>query len=238
MNNQKQNNYRNQFDPKELVAGLNHTNAPLTLEGTLWSDTTPKLASKVANIISEDFGIREIDQVFIYPERNKRGDVEDFGVVAYFMCDQNGDGGNIKRLGGSTKPGANRTNRGSTDLRCFVSPKLSTGGFQLSDHFKSKIGAIAQLTDDGNIVIKADNRDKRIAMVSLDFWKVMSLVMDIDSESPYDFTIIECNPLNTKSDCMDFAIKVIKSIEKNGSGKNRRSNIDYSARNRAVMFGK
>ena len=231
MSNEKTN--RNQFDTQELVNGLNHTNVPLTLKGTIWGDTTPKLATKVTNIISEDFGIPEIDQVFIYPERDKRGEFSDFNVIAYFICDQNGNG-HIRRIG--TKSGSNRTGRGNVDLRTVVPNRLSTGGFQMSDHFKSKIGAIAQLTDNGDIIVKAD-KDKRIAIVSLDFWKVMALVMDVDSDSPYDFTMTDCQPLNAKSDCMDFAIEVTKTIERRNGGKNRRSNIDYSARNRQAMFG-
>lgn len=228
-----QNNNRNPFDTKDLVTGLNKTNVPMTLKGTIWADTTPKLAAKLASIISDDFGIPEIDQVFMYPEYNKQGTVIDFGVIAYFLCDQNGNG-NIRRIG--TKQGSRRTERGSIDLRSAVPNRLSTGGFQMSDHFKSKIGAIAQLTENDDIVVKSD-KDKRIAIVSLDFWKVMALIMDVDSDSPYDFTITDCKPLNAKNDCMDFAIEVIKTIEKSNGGKNRRSNIDYSARNRQAMFG-
>lgn len=233
MSNNNQNFNRNQFDTKELVEGLNRTSVPMTLKATIWTDTTPKLASKVMSIISDDFSIPEIDQVFIYPIENKRHEVESFGIIAYFICDQSGKG-NISRIG--SKQGSNRTSKGSMDLRTQVPNKMATGGFQMSDHFKSMIGAIAVLDRNDDIVVEADNRDRRIAVVTLDFWKVMAIVMDVDSDSPYDFTITDCQPLNTKGDCTDFAIEVVKSFERRG-GKNRKTTIDYSSRNKAVMYG-
>lgn len=229
-----QNFNRNQFDPQSAIESLMETNIPLNIKGSLWTITTPKLQKEITDMIADTMSIPEIDQVFLWPVRGKSGQVEDFNMIAYFVCDQNGNG-NITRLTQS-RPGVSRNSKGNVSLMGAVYNKAQDGNYRISDHFKKKIGAIAILDDDDNIIVKADpDGDKRVAVVELDFWKVLSMVLAIDPDSNLDFEITDCQPCNNSNNCMDFILEIKKTIT--AAKKRSKKNINYESRNRRFFNG-
>ena len=218
-------NYRG-FTKEDLVNGLTDVSIPLDISGAIFMMDTPTLGSQLMSLIDESFKISEIDHIYIYP-KYEQGQITDFGLTMYFLANKNGTG-DISRLSGGQK----RNNRGSLDLSAFINNKTSSGGFKISDKFKTCIGTLSNLDKEGNIIIRADKDMPQLAVVEGDFFKIMALALKIDESSPYDFVITDCQPINNSKNCCDYRMKIMKEIQP-VKKKSKRSSINYDYRDRA-----
>lgn len=210
------------FSAEGLLAQLDDTAIPIPKKGTIFKDTTPNLSSKIVDLIATTYGIPEVDHCYMCPEVDNQGRVVSMNAILYFNPDCNG--GNITRPKGAAKRGGVRLDDGSSDLRGFVNNKVSTGGFHLSEKFKQYIAPIACLDDNGNIIIKSTKGG--MAVVDVDFFKLIAVVLKIDPESNFDFEVIELEPLSNKSSNIDYSISISKFVTPQRKRSKRGFNYD------------
>lgn len=230
MANENNKNYRGGYTKEDLVKGLTDVAIPLDLSGAIFTMDTPTLGSQLMSLIDDSFGIGEIDHIYIYPEY-ERGQIVSFGLTMYFLANKNGEG-NISRLAGGQK----KSNRGGVDLSAFINNKTNSGGFRTNDNFKAKIGSLAKLDKDGNIIIRSDKDMPQLAVVAGDFFKIMAVALKIRDDSPYDFVVTDCVPLNNSKNCCDYKMKIMKEVQPIKK-KSKRSSINYDYRDRAFAQG-
>ena len=221
MNNDNRKEARD-FTSEGLLEQLTDTAIPIPLKGVIFKDTTPNLSSKIVDLIATTYGIPEVDHCYICPETDNQGRVVSMGAVLYFNPDYNG--GNITRPKGASKKGGIRLDDGSADLRGLVSNKVVTGGFHISEKFKKYIAPIAILNDDGDIVIRA-TRNGGMAMVDIDFFKMIAVVLKIDPDSNLDFEVTELEPIG-KNNSIDYSISITKYVTPQRKKSKRGINYD------------
>lgn len=213
MANSNQNNqkYGNQYDPQSLMTGLDKVTVPQNQVGKVFREKTSALQVKIEDMIANTYQIGEIDHVFIAPRINKNGQLTDIFCRAYFDT-QNVTDGNISRKGFGSVTGGKR----QTAVALMGGAVATTGDFDLSDNFK-KVFAPLALSDDDKLHVNAVPRNKDFACLDLDFFAVMSLMLAIGPNDPYNFSVLEAKPINKD----DFVLLYTKFIE-TGSGKRGR----------------
>ena len=217
-----------QFTPEGLLEGLLTTAAPFKTVGVEFVETTESLAAKIVDVFDETFGIHEIDHCLLYPRRNKQGQVVDFDAVLYFNTAKGGNNKTIKRVGDNQN---SRRQDGRTNLMALVGQRTQSGAFDISDEFKKAIAPYAELDNNGNIVVFADEHRKEIAMVEANFFKLLAMLLDIKSTDSYDFTVADCTPVNNREDCLNFRLIIVKEILPDNRRRNK-SGINYDAMDR------
>lgn len=224
---------------QEKIAKLQETSIPMDPIGAFFSISTTTLANKIVDMMANSFGIQECDHVFIKPEKSRDGRLNGFGVWMYFDTGRTRGNGNwsIRRQGVSGKGNKARDlGGGRIDLSGAFGAKSFTGGFELSESFKKTIGSITILNDNNQIVVRADAQNKQIAVVELDFFKLISICLGIDTNSPYDYAIVDCLPKNNSKDCLDYELQILKEIRK-GDQRRGKSGMNYEFRDRQLMRG-
>ena len=224
------NNYSNvSFKPEDLIAGLTQTAVPLSQVGLVFKEKISILQSKVEDLIANTFGIEEIDHVFIYPDIERNGTICQIVCRAYFNT-KGVTKGNIVRAGNGTA-----TNNGQPTILSLMGSNVNQGGFDVSDDFKKKFAALQAQTDDKSNKLKIygikGNRD--IAVLDLDFFAVMSVVLGIGSDSPYDYSVLSVSPIGSGNN-PDYTILISKFIDAGNRNKGRRKNrnVDYTSLDR------
>lgn len=237
-NNGNNNNYKERKTMEQELMTVNCSGFKLADTG--WTFTTPVIQNDVVELIS-GYGVAEIDSVYMWPQRDKSGNIVNFGMVAYFIVD-NSNKGNITRVGAN-----NNGKSSSNSLRSRVTNKGRSGDFIANQQFISALSPIAMFDDDGNIVINSDpgedngdddnnrRKENNLAMVYLDFWKVMALLLGVRNDSPCDFEITECNPLNNSKNCIDFVGKVRKIANYDNTRRSKKNRFNYENRNRRLL---
>lgn len=199
------------------------------LEGITYKIKTRDLGEGLCNLI-DNMGLHEIDHVSIFPIKDERGKIGDFGVDAVFNLDRKipAQQRTITRFGNK--------NANTTDpvLRAFAA-KTKTGGYNVTDLFKKVMGPIAITDENDNVRVLTDPFDKRLAMVECDIMAVLALALNIEDNDPIDFTVVECEALSNSDKNVDFTITVEKTVTANAFKKRRSSGINYEARDRARM---
>lgn len=217
-----------QFTPDGLLEGLLETAVPFKTAGVEFVETTDSLAAKIVDVLDETFGIHEIDHCLLYPRRNKQGQVVDFDAVLYFNTAKGGNNRTITRLGENNN---SRRQDGRTNLMAYVGQRTPSGAFDLSNEFKKAIAPYAELDNNNNIVVYADENRKEIAIVEANFFKLLAMLLNVKSNDCYDFTVADCVPVNNREDCINFRLIIVKEILPDNRRKNK-SGINYDALDR------
>ena len=205
-----------------LLEQVNDTAIPMPKKGVIFKETTPNLSAKIVDLIATTYGIPEVDHCYMCPELDNQGRPVSMNAILYFNPDYNG--GNITRPKGVSKRGGVRLDDGSSDLRGLVTNRVSTGGFQLSDKFKKYIAPIADLDDNGNIRINSTKGG--LAVVDIDFFKLIAVILKIDPDSNFDFEISELEPLGNKNNSIDYSISINKFVTPQRKRSKRGINYD------------
>lgn len=206
----------------DLITGLCRPNIPISPTGAIYRETTANIARFVVDMLANSFKIHEADHVFMYPIKDKSNRIVDFNLLIYFDTRRGGNNPNISRVNGNKK----QTSDNRPDLMAIAGTRFSNGGFQLSEHFKKVITPIA-ITQDGNIVVKADPNHSFVGVIECDFFKVIELCLGITSTDNYDFSIIGCDQVRGTNEGLDYFLTFTKEISDNVNRKGR-GGIDYS----------
>lgn len=227
---------KNPYDPKATMEGLNKTIIPMNLYGATFRDTCSNLEKKLEDLFRDSLHITETDHVFIYPVIDERGAaVEQIKCYVYFDTSMPG-AKNITKNG--IAPSGNNERRMIFD---YVPGRSAAGEFQFSEDFKRVFTPIAVLDDEGKLSVRKMAKDKRVACMELDFFLAMALVLGIDEDSPYNFTVLAVDSTKSfRGDYEDVAILMMKYIDtkrRSGRNKNRGRKIDYRSMDRELMGG-
>ena len=219
---------RKPITQQDLIAGLTKPVIPIAPTGAIYKESTSSLANKIVDMFVNNFGIIECDHVFMYPVQDKAGRIVDFNLTMYFDTTRGGANSTITRASG---PKAASIGNGRADLRGLVGAKLSNGGFNITQTFKEKIGAVAELDNDNRIVIKADPDYNKIACVECNFFKIIGLCLGVSSDDNYDFSIIDCTPFRNSADNLDYNLVLTKEISAQDRRRGRNGiNYEYADR--------
>ena len=200
---------------------------PVDPIGAIYRITTTKLADHAVDLINNTLGIEELDHIFISPEFDENGKIADFIAAAGFNTSRNTKEWSIRRLGKSSA-GNNNSKDGRIDLLPFLGSRTSTGGFEMSGRFKEVFGAIAETNNNGDITVKAGERDPRMAIVDLDFFKLVGLCFGVQQKDNFDFSIEQCRAVRNESSNTEYVLEVKKYISHNNSSRGK-SGMDYTA---------
>lgn len=221
MANSNQNNnqrFGNQYDPQSLLEGLSKVTVPQNKVGEMFREKTSSLQVKIEDMLANTYSISEIDHVFIAPRINKNGQLTDIFCRAYFDT-QNVTNGNIVRKGFGTASGGKR----QTAVALMGGAVTTTGDFELSDQFK-KVFAPLALSDDDKLHVNAVPRNKDFACIDLDFFAVMSLMLAIGPNDPYNFSVVDAKPISKDDYVLLYSKFIETSSGKRGRHKGRRIN--------------
>lgn len=225
---------------QERIEGLDKTNIPLTKSGTYFVETTTNLANKIVDMMVNTYGITECDHVFMHPVKSKDGRVVDFQLYMYFNTNRSrgSQTWSIRRFGGDNKGNRARDlGNGRVDLSGAFGTKTSNGGFELSESFKKTVGAVAVLNDNRQIVVRADKKDRSIGIVECNFFDILAMCLDIKTDDPFDFAIVECTPASGgRNSDLDYELQIIKHLTKNGQRRGK-SGVNYEFRDRELLRG-
>lgn len=226
------NNNQNNAGVERVVNKMLTNSVKFKLQAVKYSVTTRDLGESMCGIFADTMGIHEIDHIAIYPIRDERNNIIDFGVDAIFNLDKRIDKERtITRFGNN-----DAANIKDNPVMRAMAAKTRTGGFHVTDKFKKAMAPLAVTDDNGNIKVMADpSNDKRLAMVECDFLSIMTLALGIDENDPIDFEVVNCQPVNNNDKNVDFIITVEKTVQSSAFNKHRRSSINYEARDRARM---
>ena len=218
--------------PNSLVDKLTETAIPIAPVGAMFRENTQRMAKFVVDWLNNTCNIVEADHVIMYPKYDKQNNIVDFDMYCYFNTKNSATNKNAmitKIYNGK----ATRNNVGRANLADLIGQNTSTGGFSMTNQFKSLVGSIADLNNDGNIIIRADRQYPFVATIKLDFFKVISLLLGITDEDNFNFTVMSCDPITNGGDNMDYSLLIAKFIDINNSnrrGKNGKINYAYSDR--------
>ena len=223
-NNQQRNGGYNpkQFSAEELVAGLEKVAIPLNKAAINYREKTSALQVKLEDLIANTFGISEIDHVFVMPKISRDGQLQTVLCRAYFNT-QNVTSGNIVRRGVGSAKGGTRT---ILDL-AGMGAATGSGDFELSDQFKAVFAPLSPY-DDGQLKVGSIPRNRDIACVDIDFFAIMTMALGIDSNAPYDFSILSAEPIGRGD---DYVLLISKYISTNNGkrGRHKGSRVDYNS---------
>lgn len=226
----------NPFTPENLVKGLSEVNVPLSSYGNVYKDTCSNIENKIVDLLSN--AVPELDHVLVYPKMSARGgQVEEIKCYAYFNTSLPGNN-NITRKGGGTP-----TNNGGgvTTIFDFQPPTRGAGGWSTSKLFKETFAPLCDLDKDGNIIIESIKSDKRVAVVELNFWLVGALILNIESDAPYNFTVLAVEQTGnyrdggTFEDAVILMMKYIDNRRRKGRNRGNGRAIDYRAMDRDII---
>lgn len=211
---------QNQYNPEELIAGLDRTAIPLNKVGNLFREKTSVLQTKIEDMIANTWGINEIDHIYILPLFNRNGDLEDVLCRAYFDTKDVVEG-DIVRTGRGRVPNSGKFNV----VQYMGGAATSTGDFQLSDHFKKVFAAVA-LSDDDKLHVNSIKDNPNVAVLDIDVNAILAVALTIDESMPYNFRILD----GVKIGNDDYSVMLAKYIETNsgkrGRHKGRRTNYN------------
>lgn len=213
---------QNQYNPEELIAGLERTAVPLNKAGLLFREKTSSLQAKVEDMIANTWGIQEIDHVFILPIFDKNGNLEDVLCRAYFDT-KDVSNGDIVRTG----RGRVTNNGGKFSVVQYMGGAATAAGdFQLSDNFKKIFAAVA-LSDDDRLHVNAIKDNPNVAVLDIDTNALLSVVLGIDdNNSPYNFSILDAARINNDDYMLLFTKHIETGAGKRGRHKGRRINYN------------
>ena len=226
------NNVEGNKYPNSLVDNLNSTAIPITPVGAIFRETTQTLARFVVDWLNNTCKISEADHVLMYPIYDKSNKIVDFDMVCYFNT-KNSMNSKNRMISKVYSGKATRNNAGRADLASLLGQNTSTGGFNMTNEFKTLVGSIAELNNDGNLIIRADRTYPFVAVIKLDFFKVISLLLGITDEDNYNFSVMNCDPV-ANNDSMDYSLLIAKFIDINN---NRRGNhgVNYTSSDRQMI---
>lgn len=222
-------NRRQPMSEAEMIQGLLKPTIPMSPVFAGFRETTTNLSNFIVDMFVNTFKINECDHCVMFPIRDKANKIVDFELWIYFDTKRGAQSGHptITRIGNKNK-GAQVGNSGKIDLRGYVGAKMCNGGFQLSDEFKTVFGTISELDDDNRIIVQADPHFPQVATIKCDFFKVIELCLGISPKDNYDFSIIGCDPVNSRNgDSIDYMLTIVKEISTNGNRRGK-TGIDYS----------
>lgn len=225
--------------PNTLVDKLTETAAPMAPVGALFRENTQTLANSVVDWLNNNCKIVEADHVIMYPKYDKQNNIFDFDMYCYFNTKNSANSKTqmISKIYGGK---VTRNNVGRANLADLVGQNTITGGFNMTTQFKTIVGSIADLNNDGNLIINADRQYPFIAIIKLDFFKVIGLLLAITDDDNFNFSIYDCKPV-TNGDNMDYSLLIAKYIDINNSsrrGKNGKINYTNSDRRMINNFSR
>lgn len=238
MSNEKANNNINPFDPKTIVSNLSKTIIPMNTHGICFRDTCSTLESKIMDLFTETLHIPETDHVLVYPVIEERGgNVCEIKCFVYFDTSIP-NATNIKRASNVVDGG-----EGRRTILDFAPGRSVNGEFIPNDTFKAVFTPLAMLDDEGKIIIRKMPKDKRVAVIELDFFLLMAMVLDIDDDDPYNFTVLAVDSTNNfrqgggYEDVSILMMKYIDNRKRSGRNRGRGKKIDYRSMDRELMGG-
>lgn len=227
-NNVINNLSESQFTKEGVLEGLVTTSVPMKMVGVEYVETTDSLSAKIVDMIDTSYGISEIDHCFMYPLKNREGQVVDFEVKLYFNTEKPCKEKNLTRIGGSS----DRAQGGGVNLMQYVTSRGASGAFSPSNNFKKVMSAIAKLKDGNNIIIEEEPHNKNIAIVRADFFKLVGMLLNVRHNDPFNFVVADCQPTTNRDDCINFRLVIVKEIMPEDRRRNNRSGINYDALDR------
>lgn len=224
-NNQNNRFNHNQYNPEELIAGLDKTAVPLNKVGNLYREKTSSLQAKIEDMIANTWGITEIDHIYILPIFDRNGNLEDVLCRAYFDT-KDVSNGDIVRTGRGRVSNSGKLNV----VQYMGGAATSTGDFQLSDHFK-KAFAVVALSDDDKLHVNSIKDNPNVAVLDIDINAILSIALAIDESTPYNFSVLDAVRINND----DYSIMLTKHIETNSGkrGRHKGRRINYNELDKA-----
>lgn len=226
----------NNYNKKDLIEGLSKTNGACTQTSAIFSNTASELENMIIDHV-RSLGINEIDGCDIYPTFRHDGQIAAIRCSLLFRVANSNDSNASIRNKQSVATHGNRNTDGRKTVLDFLPNVTNNDGNAnnviTTNNFKTVIGNFC----DGDIRVnylscsgKNGNRyiDYSTAVVEINFFKAMALLLAITSDSPYDFTIVNC--IDTNNDDR-YIIKYEKyiAIGKNNKRGRRYDNIDRAA---------
>lgn len=217
----------NLTDPMKVMQFLyDTTNIGMNVKGIILETTASDLAAALETTLSNQ-GITEIDKIKIRPLTDSSGRIVGGLAVMYFITDPS-DGKNSNIWFGS--PGGNKGTiniPGGTDLRGLVG-NFSQSNFHLSPEFITLVGSVAELNNNGEIVIEQDTNYPKIGIVRCDFFTLMDCVMGVGQTQTIDYEINRFEQIGGKNS-EDYIIEFKKTYSRNRKKSGRKSRgVDYS----------
>lgn len=241
MSNEKANNNNkniNPFDPKTMVSRLSETIIPVSAYGYCFKETCSSLETKIEDLFRNNLNITETDHVFIYPVIDERGGgLCEVRCFVYFDTSIPNARNIVRSSSGMETSGGGR----KSILDYVPGARGGNSEFTLSESFKQVFTPIAILTDDGNIEVKKMPKDKRVAVIELDFFLLMAMALDINDDDPYNFTVLAVDATNNYrqgggyEDATILMTKYIDNKKRSGRNKGHGRKIDYRAMDRELM---
>ena len=212
---------------EDLIAGLRDVSIPMSPSGVLFKETTSSLSNKICDLFARTLNIPECDHVVMIPiEDEKTRSIIDFALVVSFDITRGNQYGNIRKLSG--KKQAYNMGGGKQDLRPLAGTRMTNGGYTTSDAFKKAFASLAKKDNDGNIIIRTEETDQRVAVIECDFFKVLEIALGITSDDHYNFAIADCQPINSGNGrSLDYSLLILKEIDDGVSNRRGKSGINY-----------
>lgn len=212
---------QNQYNPEELIAGLDRTAVPLNKVGNLFREKTSSLQAKIEDMIANSWGITEIDHIYILPIFDRNGNLEDVLCRAYFDTKDVSNGDIVRTGRGRVAGSSGRLNV----VQYMGGAATSSGDFQLSDRFKKTFATVA-LSDDDRLHVNSIKDNPNVAVLDIDVNAILSVALSIDESTPYNFSILDAVRINNDDYNIMFTKYIETSSGKRGRHKGRRINYN------------
>lgn len=240
MSNNVDNKAPKMYKPEELVAETQTTTMGLPVKGTIFTVSSNELVAKMEEILINSLCIDQVDGVLM-DIITQNGNVTEIHCYAVMNLNDAKPGTSMIALnraaGGSYKGGDGRTRIGNV-MPISGRNNLCGGKYIFGPDFTSKLGSIAVLDNDDNIVVTeapGGGRNNKVALVELDFFKMMCVGLDVSDDDPFDWSLISADPLGGDNYSLMFTKFIVN--KKIGKRKGGGANIDYTAIKRGLGFG-
>lgn len=240
MSNENQNQpITNPYDPTTIGDQLRKTVVQMNVHGCCFKETCSGLERKLEGFFGDQLKIQETEHVFIYPVVDERG-----GALCEIKCfiyfDVTAGDPKARSIWKSGSDAADGGFARQTILP-YIQGKSPIGEYDFSERFTTVFTPIAMLDNDGRISVSSYPRDKRIAIVELDFMLVMALAMNIEEDAPFNFTVLAVDSTNNMrnggnyEDAIILMMKYVDNSRRSGRGRNHNRKINYNQINRELI---
>lgn len=234
MNNNNTNKTNQGARTKEDIRqGLFAMPVGLNMSGVQFTEKLSALCSKIETVFVRDIGMDQLIQVAIKPTTNRDGIVKAMEMKFYFDTTINSGTDAYIARGRSNGGYNNNNNSGEDSIYAYAGVNNTTqdGGFRPSTAFKQLISPFymrSRNDKDNRIEIKQLPRQSHIATILMDDLSVISFLLGIQPNDPYETVINAAYPLENgyNGDVDDYILIFTKAITSPGHKKNRKSPID------------
>lgn len=222
------NRYNQDFTPESLLNGCDKTCIPMNKVGNVYRMKGSVLQASFEDMVVNTYHIDEIDHVAIMPKFDRNQNVQAILCRAYFDTKDVSNGDIVRKGYGAASGGGSS----QTILPFIGGATTGQGDFELSKHFKEVFTPLS-ISDDDQLRVGSIPRNRNIACLDIDFFAFMTLALGIESDSPYDFTVLGVEPIGSKGNG-DYLYLISKYIDTRSGkrGRHKKNRVDYATLDR------